>query len=111
MEASGLQHLQPVPEDEDVWGTRRHVRSDALAAAVERAVAELTASSTVYLAQSSSSSPAMLYGASTLSAAVMSRMSALAAGRLWLVVSVAGWTPSPTHQQADELGKDALSRE
>ena len=62
---------QAVPEDEAVWDTRRQVRSDALAAAVERVIADLTSASTVFLVESTSSSAAMLYGVHTPCTAVM----------------------------------------
>lgn len=42
--------------------TRRQVRSDAVAAAVERASAELASPSTVFLANAGPGGPATLYG-------------------------------------------------
>lgn len=55
--------MQPVPEEDEVWEFRLRVRTDAVAAAVERASAELASPSTVFLANAGPSSPAVLYGA------------------------------------------------
>lgn len=54
---------QPVPTPHKPWPAVLHVRSDALAAAAERATAPLCSPAAVFLAPAGPDSPAVLYGA------------------------------------------------